>query len=170
MRLPMKAGLEGGKPMIASPKEWASLLGFDRDADERTMASRTRVLARTLAYLEDHFSDPDGVRPPEAVVVEFGQFLVLAEAMESKGRAAKFRELYETIAQLYLKWDEIDRDEAFQAIAKQMAVFKGIIAFSDAWSGSETPVPNRRGPVEAAPLFDAADVKTRIVRPGHLRS
>lgn len=155
--------------MIASPKEWASLLGFDRDADERTMASRTRVLARTLSYLETHFADPDGARPAEALVVEFGQFLVLAEAMESKGRAAKFRELYETIVELHLKWDEIDRDEVFRAIGKQMAVFKGIIAFSDAWAGSETPIPTNRPPAEATPLFDAADVKTRIVRPGHLR-
>ena len=127
------------------------------------------MLARTLAYLETHFSDPDGARPPEALVVEFGQFLVLAEAMESKGRATKFRELYEAIVALHLKWDEIDRKAVFQTIGKQMAVLKGIIAFSDAWAGSETPIPNRRPAVEATPLFEEADVKTRIVRPGHLR-
>jgi hypothetical protein len=155
--------------MIGSPKEWASLLGFDRDADERTMAARTRVLARTLGYLEDHFSDPDGARPAEALVMELGQFLVLAEAMESKGRGAKFKELYEAVVQLHFNWDEIDREEAFQAIAKKAALFKGIVAFSDAWLGSETPIPSRRPVSEATPLFDEADVKTRIVRQGHLR-
>lgn len=155
--------------MIASPKDWASLLGFDRDADERTMAARTRVLARTLAYLEAHFSDPDGARPSEALVMEFGQFLVLAEAMESKGRATKFKDLYETIVRLHFNWDEIDREAAFQSIGKQAALFKGIIAFSDAWLGSETAIPGRRPAVEPTPLFDEADVKTRIVRPGHLR-
>lgn len=155
--------------MIGSPKEWASLLGFDRDADERTMAARTRVLARTIAYLDDHFPDPDGARPPEALVVELGQFLVLAEAMESKGRGAKFKELYETVVQLHFNWDEIDREEAFQSLANKVALFKGIVAFSDAWLGTETPIPSRRPAAEATPLFDEADVKTRIVRPGQLR-
>ncbi len=155
--------------MIASPKDWASLLGFDRDADERTMAARTRVLARTLAYLEAHFSDPDGARPSEALVMEFGQFLVLAEAMESRGRATKFKDLYETIVRLHFNWDEIDLEAVFQSIGKQAALFKGIIAFSDAWLGSETAIPGRRPAVEPTPLFDEADVKTRIVRPGHLR-
>jgi hypothetical protein len=155
--------------MIGSPKEWASLLGFDRDADERTMAARTRVIARTLAYLEDHFSDPDGARPSEALVMELGQFLVLSEAMESKGRGAKFKELYETVVQLHLNWDEVDREEAFQSIARKVALFKGILAFSDAWLGTETPIPRRRPAVEATPLFDEADVKTRIVNPSYLR-
>jgi hypothetical protein len=155
--------------MIASPKEWASLLGFDREADERTMAARTRVLARTLAYLEDHFSDPDGARPSEGLVMELGQFLVLAEAMEAKGRGAKFKELYETIVQLHFNWDEMDREAAFQSIGRKIALFKGIVAFSDAWLGTETPIPSRRPAAEATPLFDEADVKTRIVRPGHLR-
>ena len=59
--------------MIASPKEWASLLGFDRDADERTMASRTRVLARTLSYLETHFADPDGARPADHAEARVGR-------------------------------------------------------------------------------------------------
>ena len=155
--------------MIGSPKEWASLLGFDRDTDEKTMAARTRVLAKTLAYLEDHFPDPDGVRPPEALVMEFGQFLVLAEAMEAKGRGAKFRELYETVVELHVNWDEIDRDEAFLAIAKKTALFRGIVAFSDAWLGTETPIPSRPPAAEATPLFDEADVKTRIVRPSQMR-
>lgn len=155
--------------MIGSPKEWASLLGFDRDADERTMAARTRVVARTLAYLEDHFSDPDGARPSEALVMELGQFLVLAEAMESKGRGVKFKELYEIIVQLHFHWDEIDREEAFQSLAKKTAVLKGIVAFSDAWLGTETTIPCRR-PVAAATVIDDADVKTRIVTPSYLRS
>ncbi|MCC7250510.1 hypothetical protein [Hyphomicrobium sp.] len=155
--------------MIGSAKEWASLLGFDRDADERTMAARTRVLARTLAYLEDHFSDPDGARPTEALIVELGQFLVLAEAMESKGRGAKFKELYETVVELHLNWDETDREEAFQTLAKKAALFKGILAFSDAWLGTETSIPRHRPAAEATPLFDEADVKTRIVNPSYLR-
>ncbi|MGE0023983.1 MAG: hypothetical protein AB7S70_10175 [Hyphomicrobium sp.] len=153
--------------MAGSPKDWAALLGFDREADERTMAARTRVLARTLGYLADHYADPDGARPPEAVVMELGQFLVLAEAMEAKGRGAKFKELYETIVELHFNWDEIDRDAAFQAIAKKEALLKGILAFSDAWLGTETPIPTRRRPV--AEFFDEADVKTRIVRPSQLR-
>lgn len=155
--------------MIGSPKDWASLLGFDRDADERTLAARTRVLARALAYLEDHFSDPDGARPSEALVTELAQFLVLAEAMEAKGRGAKFKELYETIVQLHFNWDEIDRAEAFQSIARKVALFKGIIVFSDAWLGTETPVPTRPPVPEVTPLFDEADVKTRIVRPSQVR-
>lgn len=155
--------------MIASPKDWAALLGFDRDADERTMASRTRVLARALAYLEDHFSDPDGARPSEALVTEIAQFLVLAEAMEAKGRGGKFKELYETIVQLHFNWDAVDREAAFQSIAKKVALFKGIVAFSDAWLGTETPIPSRRPQSQAAPMFDEADVKTRIVRPSQLR-
>ncbi len=155
--------------MIASPKEWASLLGFDREADEKTMAARTRVLARTLAYLEDHFSDPEGAPPSEELVMEFGQFLVLAEGMESKGRSGKFKELYETIVQLHLNGDEIDRDEAFKSIAKKVALFKGILAFSDAWLGTETPVPRRAPTSNVDPIFDEADVKTRIVRPSQLR-
>ncbi len=157
--------------MIGSPKEWASLLGFDRDSDEKTMAARARVLARTLAYLEAHFSDPNGGRPPEALVMELGQFLVLAEGMEAKGRGAKFKELYETVVQLHVDWDEIDRGAAFEAIAKKVALFKGILAFSDAWLGTETPIPGAvSSPASApVPLFDEADIKTRIVRPSHLR-
>jgi hypothetical protein len=156
--------------MIGSPKEWASLLGFDRDADERTMAARTRVIARSIGYLDDHFSDPDGARPSEALVTELGQFLVLAEAMESKGRGAKFKELYEAVVQLHFNWDEIDREEALQSIARKVAVFKGIVAFSDAWLGSETAIPRHRPATEATPLFDETDVKTRIVKPSYLRS
>jgi len=157
--------------MIGSPKEWASLLGFDRDSDEKTMAARTRVLARTLGYLDDHFSDPDGACPSEALVMELGQFLVLAEAMEAKGRGAKFKELYETIIELHLNWDEIDRDAAFESIAKKVALFRGIVAFSDAWLGTETAIPSRPRPiVEATPLFDDADVKTRIVPRAQARS
>lgn len=156
--------------MIGSPKEWAALLGFDRDADERTMAARTRVVARTLAYLEDHFSDPDGARPSEALVMELGQFLVLAEAMESKGRGAKFKELYETIVALHFHWDEIDREETFQSLAKKVALLKGIVAFSDAWLGTETPIPRQRPVAGPASLVDDADVKTRIVTPSYLRS
>ncbi|HEX2841715.1 hypothetical protein [Hyphomicrobium sp.] len=156
--------------MIGSPKEWASLLGFDRDSDEKTMASRARVIARTLAYLEAHFSDPDGERPSEALVMELGQFLVLAEGMEAKGRGTKFKELYETVVQLHVDWDEIDRGAAFAAIAKKVALFKGILAFLNAWLGTETPIP---GAISASPapvpLFDEADIKTRIVRPSHLR-
>lgn len=157
--------------MIGSAKDWAALLGFDRDADERTMAARARVVARTLAYLDDHFSDPDGARPSEALVVEVGQFLALAEAMETKGRGAKFRELCETVVALHLNWDDIDREEAFQGLAKKRALLKGIVAFSDAWLGIETPVPRRR-PVaaETVPLFEEADVKTRIVSPSYSRS
>ncbi|WP_072395426.1 hypothetical protein [Hyphomicrobium sp. CS1GBMeth3] len=156
--------------MIGSPKEWASLLGFDRDADERTMAARTRVVAQTLAYLEDHFSDPDGARPSEALVMELGQFLVLAEAMESKGRGAKFKEIYEAILQLHFRWDEIDRDEVFEGLAKKVALLKGIVAFSDAWLGTETVIPRSRPPAEPATMHDEADVKTRIVSPSYLRS
>jgi hypothetical protein len=154
--------------MIGSAKEWAALLGFDRDTDERTMAARTRVLARTLGYLEDHFSDAEGARPGEGLVMELGQFLLLAEAMESKGRSAKFRELYDAIVELHLRWDETDRAALFEALAKKKAVLKGIIAFSDAWLGTETPVP-RAHPPRAVPdaVFDEADVKTRIVRSSH---
>jgi hypothetical protein len=159
--------------MIGSPKEWASLLGFDRDTDEKTMAARARVLSRTLAYLETYFSDPDGARPPEEVVIEIGQFLILAEGMESKGRSLKFRELYETITQLHLNWDEIDRDAAFQALAKKIAVFKGIVAFSDAWLGTAPPAAAEPRPQPNTPYvvaeIDEADVKTRLVRPSHLR-
>lgn len=154
--------------MIGSAKEWAALLGFDRDTDERTMAARTRVLARTLGYLEDHFSDEDR-RPDEAIVMELGQFLLLAEAMESKSRSAKFRELYDAVVQLHLNWEGADRAALFEALAKKKAVLKGIIGFSDAWLGTETPVP-RAAPPRAFPapeaLFDEADVKTRIVRSG----
>ena len=105
--------------MVASPKEWAALLGADRDSDERTMAARTRVMARVLGYLDEYFSDPDGERPPEAVVMEFAQFLVLAEAMEAKGKGAKFKELCDAIVHLHLNWDEVDRGEAFEAIANR---------------------------------------------------
>lgn len=155
--------------MIGSAKEWATLLGFDRDTDERTMAARTRVLARTLGYLEDHFSDPEGPRPAEDLVMELGQFLLLAEAMEAKGRSAKFKELYETVVQLHLDWDGADRAPAFEAIAKKIAVFRGVIAFSDAWLGTTTPVPRISPAYSAADAFrDDADVKTRIVRAGHL--
>lgn len=155
--------------MIGSAKEWAALLGFDRETDERTMAARTRVLARTLGYLEDHFSDPDGPRPPEELVMELGQFLLLAEVMEAKGRSAKFKDLYETVVQLHLDWDGADRAAAFETIAKKIAVFRGVIAFSDAWLGTETPVPRTRGLHSGAEAFrDEADVKTRIVRAGHL--
>jgi hypothetical protein len=157
--------------MVASPKDWAALLGADRDSDERTMAARTRVLARVLGYLDEHFSNPDGERPPEAVVMEFAQFLVLAEAMEAKGKGAKFKELCDTIVHLHLNWDEVDRAEAFEAIAKKVAVFRGIVAFSDAWLGVETPQQSRKTPAaNALPLFDEADVKTRIVRPSQTRS
>jgi hypothetical protein len=155
--------------MMGSAKEWAALLGFDRDTDERTMAARTRVLARTLGYLEDHFSDPDGARPADGLVMELGQFLLLAEAMEAKGRSAKFRDLYDTVVQLHLNWEDADRASAFEAIARKIAVFKGVIAFSDAWLGTATQVPRTRparGAVE--PFRDDADVKTRIVRSGHL--
>lgn len=152
--------------MIGSTKDWASLLGFDRESDERTMAARARVLARTLQYLQDHFSDPEGARPPEEVVMELGQFLVLAEGMEAKGRGAKFKELYDTVVHLHLHWDDADRDEAFKAIAKKVALFKGVIAFSDAWLGVTTALPEAdHGDVQ--PLFDEADVKTRIVRSSH---
>jgi hypothetical protein len=160
--------------MIGSPKDWASLLGFDRDTDEKTMAARARVLGKTLAYLGEHFSDPDGKQPSEETVIEFGQFLILAEGMESKGRSVKFKELYETIAQLHLHWDEMDRDEAFRAIAKKAAVIKGIVAFSDAWLGTASsvevakPEPNVNPPFVVAEI-DEADVKTRLVRPSHLR-
>ena len=155
--------------MIGSPKEWAALMGYDRDSDEKTMAARLRVLARTLAYLEDHFSDPEGPRPAEETVVEFGQFLALAEGMETKARGAKFKELYDTVVALHLNWDEIDRDAAFKDLARKTALLKGIVAFSDAWLGTATPIPSRRPAPEAAVLFDDADVKTRIVRPSHLR-
>lgn len=161
--------------MIGSPKDWAARLRYDRGADERSMAARARVLVRTLGYLDAHFSDPDGTRPSEEIVAEFGQFLALAEDMEPKGRGAKFRELHEAIVALYLSWDEIDRAEAFAAIAKTRALFKGIIAFSDAWLGIETPVPVAgeavRAPAAEADFFrDEADMKTRIVRPAQLRS
>ncbi|MDQ8699022.1 hypothetical protein [Hyphomicrobium sp. LHD-15] len=162
--------------MIGSPKEWASLLGFDRDTDEKTMAARARVLGKTLAYLETHFSDPDGARPSEELVIELGQFLILAEGMESKGRSVKFKELYETIGELHLHWDEIDRDAAFRAIAKKVAVIKGIVAFSDAWLGTASAVaaaPPAELPQVSPPFvfaeIDEADVKTRLVRPSHLR-
>jgi hypothetical protein len=155
--------------MLGSPKEWASLLGFDRDTDEKAVAARARVLARTLGYLEDHFSDPDGERPQEAVVLEFGQFLAMAEGMESKGRGSKFKELYEAIIDLHARWDVLDRDAAVQALAKKAALFKGILAFCDAWLGSETPIPRRRPAAVPEPVFDEADIKTRIVRPAHLR-
>jgi hypothetical protein len=150
--------------MIGAAKDWASALGFDRDSDEKTMAARARVLARALVYLDDLFPDADGERPPEHAVIELGQFLVLAEGMESKGRASKLKELYETIMKLYLAWDEIDRDEAFKAIAEKIAVFKGIIAFSDAWLGTVTLPPGNMAAPGSEPSFDAADVKTRIVR------
>jgi len=151
--------------MIGSVKDWASVLGFDRDSDEKTMAARARVLVRTLAYLDDHFSDPDGERPSEDLVIEFGQFLVLAEAMESKGRAGKVKDLYETIVKLYLEWDTADRGEAFRRIAEKAAVFKGVVAFSDAWLGTAATPPASAIPAsEAEPIFDPADVKTRIVR------
>jgi len=150
--------------MMPSVKGWASVLGFDRDCDEKTMAARARVLARTLAYLDEHFSDPDGPRPAEQVVIEFGQFLVLAEGMESKARAGKIKDLYETIVRLYLEWDTTDRDAVFRQIEEKIAVFKGIVAFSDAWLGTVTspmsPAEERGGEV----LLDPADVKTRIVR------
>lgn len=155
--------------MIGSAKEWAALLGLDRDTDERTLAARTRVLARALGYLSDHFSDPDGPRPDEAAVTELGQFLLLAESMEAKGRGAKFRELYETVVDLHLHWDEIDRHAAFASIVRKMAVFKGVIAFADAWLGITTPIPKAapsRPVIEA--IRDEADVKTRIVRSGNL--
>lgn len=155
--------------MIGSSKDWASLLGLEREADEKTMAARARVLARAIAYLEDNFSDVDGARPAEALVMELGQFLVLAEGMEAKGRGGKFRDLYEAVFDLHLNWDEIDRDEALRGIAKRVAVFKGILAFSDAWLGIETPVPSSPPVAAPTPLFDEADVKTRIVRPAHLR-
>lgn len=158
--------------MIGSAKEWATLLGFDRDADERTMAARTRVVAQTLAYLEDHFSDPDGARPSESLVVELGQFLVLAEAMESKGRGAKFKEIYEAILQLHFNWDDIDRDEVFEGLAKKAALLKGIVTFSDAWLGMETVIPRNRPAMAESPASrDEADVKTRIVaNPSYLRA
>jgi len=159
----------GSAVMMATAKDWASLLGFDKESDERTMASRARVMAKTLAYLETHFSDLDGARPPEAMVMEFGQFLLLAESMEQKGRGGKFRELYDEIVQLHLHWDETDRDASFAAIAKKVALFKGVLAFCDAWQGTETVIPRRQTPREPAPLFDDADVKTRIVRPSHMR-
>lgn len=164
--------------MIGSAKEWASLLGFDRESDEKTMAARARVLSKTLAYLDAHFSDPDGQRPSEETVMEIGQFLILAEGMEAKGRGAKFKELYDTLVQLHLGWDEIDRDEAFRAIGQKVALFKGIVAFSDAWLGTVTAVaapavaPSSVSAAVspfAAPEFDEADVKTRLVRPSHLR-
>jgi hypothetical protein len=156
--------------MLGSPKEWASLLGFDRDADEKTVAARARVLARTLGYLEDHFADPDGERPTEPVVLEFGQFLAMAEGMETKARGSKFKELYEAIVELHARWDEVDREQAFEALAKKAALLKGILAFCDAWLGAETPIPRRRAAPTAEPVFDEADIKTRIVRPAHLRS
>ena len=156
--------------MIGSPKEWASLLGYDRGSDERTMAARARVLTRVLCYRDAHFADAEGARPSEEVVAEFGQFLVLAEDMEPKGRGAKFRELHEAVVALYLNWDEIDREAAFQAIAKKRALFKGIVAFSDAWLGTEPPAPAPCAPAEAEFFRDDGDMKTRIVRPAHMRS
>jgi len=163
----------GPPAMIGSPKEWASLLAFDRDTDEKTMAARARVLGKTLAYLNDHFSDPEGARPPEEVIVELGQFLVLAEAMESKARSVKFKELYDTVIALHLQWDEADRDEAFRELERKAAVLKGILAFADAWLGTVTPIPSRRPPPQGDATreetdFDASDVKTRLVRPSHL--
>lgn len=157
--------------MIGSPKEWAAMLGYDRGADERTMAARARVLIRALAYLDAHFADPDGVRPPEEAVAEFGQFLVLAEDMEARGRGAKFRELHEEIVALYLNWDEIDRDQAFRSIAQKRALFKGIVAFSDAWAGIERPQEGAPiAPVSGVDYFgDDGDMKTRIVKPAHLK-
>jgi hypothetical protein len=98
--------------------------------------------------------------------------------MEAKGRGAKFKELYDTLVQLHLGWDEIDRDEAFRAIGQKVALFKGIVAFSDAWLGTVTAVaapavaPSSVSAAVspfAAPEFDEADVKTRLVRPSHLR-
>ena len=154
---------------MASPKDWAALLGFDKDTDERTMAARARVLAKTLAYLEQHFVDPHGERPSETLVLEFGQFLMLAESMEPKGRGGKFKDLYDLVVPLHLGWDEVDREQVFAEIAKRAAMFKGILAFCDGWRGTETPVPRRGATREPAPLFDDADMKTRIVRPGHMR-
>jgi uncharacterized protein YihD (DUF1040 family) len=166
-----RTGIEraGGEIMMAAAKDWAALLGFDKDSDERTMASRARVMAKTLAYLEAHFSDPEGPRPQEAVVMEFGQFLLLAESMEQKGRGGKFRELYDEIVQLHLHWDDTDRDASFAAIAKKVALFRGVLAFCDAWQGTETVIPRRQPTREPASLFDDADVKTRIVRPSDMR-
>jgi hypothetical protein len=159
----------GSTVMMTAAKDWATLLGFDKEQDERTMASRARVMAKTLAYLEAHYADPDGPRPSEAVVMEFTQFLLLAESMEPKGRGGKFRELYEEVVQLHLHWDERDRDASFAAIAKKVAMLKGVLSFCDAWQGTETIIPRRQTPREPAPLFDDADVKTRIVRPSHMR-
>ena len=160
--------------MIGSPKEWAAMLGYDRGADERTMAARARVLMRALAYLDAHFSEPDGARPSEEAVAEFGQFLVLAEDMEPRGRGAKFRELHEEVVALYLNWDEIDRDAAFRALAQKRALFKGIVAFSDAWVGierrPEAPSDGAGRPTLEPNIFaDESDMKTRIVRPAQLR-
>lgn len=161
--------------MIGSPKEWAAMLRYDRGADERIMAALARVLMRALAYLDTHFSDPDGARPSEEAVAEFGQFLVLAEDMEPRGRGAKFRELHEEIVALYLHWDETDRDAAFRAVAQKRALFKGIVAFSDAWVGierqPEAPSAEAGCPVRPPNYFaDESDMKTRIVRPAQLRS
>jgi hypothetical protein len=155
--------------MMASAKDWAALLGFDKDTDERTMAARARVLAKTIGYLEAHFTDPHGERPNEALVMEFGQFLMLAESMEAKGRGGKFKDLYELVVPLHLHWDEVDREQVFAEIAKKAAVLNGVLAFCDAWQGTETPIPRRVAPREPAPLFDEADMKTRIVRPTHMR-
>lgn len=154
---------------MAAPKDWAALLGSDRETDERTMAARARVLARTLGYLEAYFADPDGERPSEAQMLELGQFLLLADGMEGKSRSGKFKDLYDEVVQLHLHWDEMDRAAAFSAIAGKVALFKGALAFSDAWLGTETPIPARRPAREPAPLFDDTDIKTRIVRPSQLR-
>lgn len=155
--------------MIGSPKEWTAMLGYDRGSDDRTMAARARVLTRALGYLDAHFSDPEGARPSEEAVAEFGQFLVLAEDMESRGRGAKFRELHDAIVSLYLNWDEGDRDHAFETIAKTRALFKGIVAFSDAWLGTAPALAAAQPAPEPDALFDEADMKTRIVRSAHLR-
>lgn len=155
--------------MIGASKDWVAFLGFDRETDERVMAARSRVLARALNYLSEHFSDPTGRRPSEALVMEVCQFLALAEAAESKGRGGKFKELYEAIVQLHEGWDQVDRDEIFDGIARTAALFRGSIAFSDAWLGSETSLPDV-GVRDAQVEFDATDVKTRIVRPSQLRA
>lgn len=156
--------------MIGSPKEWAAMLGYDRGSDERTMAARARVLTRALDYLDAHLADPGGPRPSEELVAEFGQFLLLAEDAESKGRGAKFRELHEAIVALHLHWDETGREAAFQAIAKTRALFKGVVAFSDAWLGTETPPPIRLPSPEPECFPDEAEVKTRLVSPSQARS
>ncbi len=146
--------------MIRSPKDWASLLGFDKDWDERTLAARARMMCGVLGFLDRHFADPDGERPSETVIMEFGQYLALAVQKVGASRAEELKELYSAAHRLHAQWEAIERDEEFKTIAEHRAVLRGFVRFADAWLGTSL-LPEEPEP---APRVDVSDAKTRLVR------